>query len=185
MPLLWDEMDKEGVLLRRPTTFTTIRLLKEKPDLSLFDIQSTTGKETGREVIQKAFSLGVEDIENWKSHHGNSPVQWADFKDSYIGHLMRLEPLGIHVRSGGNRDIVNAHSRTHGPSWRMIVSLEKSGIVMWGVYPGGQSGNPGSMNYSNMLDHWVNGKYFPLLFMRSPEDGANRIFYTTQLTRQK
>ncbi|MBA4058276.1 MAG: penicillin acylase family protein, partial [Marivirga sp.] len=126
MPLLWDEMDKEGVLLRRPTTFTTIRLLKEYQDLSLFDIQSTPGKETGREVIQKAFSLGVEDIENWKSKHENSPVQWADFKDSYIGHLMRLEPLGVHVRSGGNRDIVNAHSRTHGPSWRMIVSLEKS-----------------------------------------------------------
>lgn len=185
MPLLWDEMEKEGVSLRRPTTFTTIRLLKEKPQLSLFDIQSTPAKETAKEVIQKAFFLGVKDIEEWEAGHKNSVVQWADYKDSYIGHLMRLEPLGIHVRSGGNRDIVNAHSRTHGPSWRMIVSLEKTGIMMWGVYPGGQSGNPGSVNYRNMLDHWVDGKYFPLLFMRSPEDGSDRFFYTTQLIRQK
>lgn len=185
MPLLWDEMDNEKAILRRPTTFTTIRLLKEKPDLSLFDIQSTTAKEAGGDVIRKAFSLGVEDIENWRVSHRNSPAQWADYKDSYIGHLMRIEPLGIHVRSGGNRDIVNAHSRTHGPSWRMIVSLEKSGILMWGVYPGGQSGNPGSINYSKMVEHWVNGKYFPILFMRTPEDGANRVHYSTQLMKQK
>jgi penicillin G amidase len=185
MPLLWDEMEKEGLKLRKPTTYTTIRLLKDKPTLNLFDIESTKARETAREVIQKAFSLGVEDLEAWKSKRASATAEWADYKDSYIGHLMRLEPLGIHVRSGGNHDIVNAHSRTHGPSWRMIVSLEKSGIRMWGVYPGGQSGNPGSVHYSSMLDHWVNGKYFPLLFMQSPEDGINRIHYTTQLMRQK
>ena len=30
MPLLWDEMRQENVTLRMPTTFNTIRLLKEK-----------------------------------------------------------------------------------------------------------------------------------------------------------
>ena len=98
---------------------------------------------------------------------------------------MRLDPLSIHVKAGGNHDIVNAHSRTKGPSWRMIVSLEKTGVKMWGVYPGGQSGNPGSEFYSNMIDPWVNGKYFEMVFMHHPEDAAHRIYYTTHLNRQE
>jgi len=185
MPLLWDEMEKEGVTLRRPTTYNTIKLLREKPNLTFFDIQSTPEKETAREVIQKAFSASTTEMETWKEEHSNASAAWAEYKDSYIGHLMRLEPLGIHIKTGGNHDIVNAHARTHGPSWRMVVSLEKSGIKMWGVYPGGQSGNPGSTYYSNMLDPWVNGKYFPLLFLHHPEDAGNRVLYTTHLNRQK
>jgi penicillin amidase len=191
MPLIWDEMEKEGTLLSWPTTFNTIKLITEKPDFVFFDIKSTSEKETAKEVIQKAFARGVDDIVKWKSGLLNSipgavssshnKVTWADYKDSYIGHLLRLEPLSIHVKDGGNHDIVNAHSKTHGPSWRMVVSLEKTGIKTWAVYPGGQSGNPGSEHYSDQLNRWVDGKYFPLLFLHAPEDGSNRIFYSTQL----
>ncbi len=191
MPLIWDEMNKEGVVLNSPTTYNTIKLIKENPDLIFFDIQSTSEKETAKEVIQKAFSLGVTDIIQWKSERMNSfpgsettdhrKVEWADYKDSYIGHLLRLEPLSIHVRAGGNHDIVNAHSKTHGPSWRMVVSLEKSGIKSWAVYPGGQSGNPGSEHYTDQLNQWVEGKYFSLLFLQTPEDAGNKLFFSTHL----
>ena len=181
MPLLWDEMDNERFSLERPTTYTTIKLLKEKPDLSFFDIQQTKEKETAGDVIRKAFILGVEDIEEWKTRHPTLPV-WAEYKDSFIGHLLPpLTALSIPVKTGGNHDIVNAHSRTHGPSWRMVASLEPSGIKAWATYPGGQSGNPGSIHYSNLLPHWTKGAYFPLLFLQNPEDNMQKIFYTTQL----
>ena len=101
------------------------------------------------------------------------------FKDSYIGHLLRLEPFNIHVNHGGNQNIVNAHSRTHGPSWRMVVSLEKSGVKAWGVYPGGQSGNPGSYYYSNLLDTWVADKHFQLSFLHAADEG--KALYTVSL----
>jgi penicillin amidase len=78
--------------------------------------------------------------------------------------------LGTQVNAGGNHDIVNAFSRTHGPSWRMVVSLEKSGIKMWGVYPGGQSGNPGSTHYSDMVAPWVGGEYFRIPFYQDPSE---------------
>lgn len=185
MPLLWDELSREDVALIMPTTFNTIRLLKENPTLGFFDIQQTPEKETAGDVIRKAFTFGVEDIEDWKEDHSSVIVHWGDYKDGYIGHLMRLDPLSIHVKAGGNHDIVNAHSRTKGPSWRMIVSLEKTGIKMWGVYPGGQSGNPGSEFYSNMIDHWVNGQYFEMVFMHHPQDASNKIYYSTQLIRQE
>ena len=46
-----------------------------------------------------------------------------------------MKALAIPVRTGGNHDIVNAHSRTHGPSWRMIVSLEPGARQVGGDDP--------------------------------------------------
>src|SRR5690606_25807633 len=171
--------------LARPTAYRTIELLKEHPNLAFFDIVNTPERENTGDVIRKAFAKAVEDIEVWKKEHATLPV-WAEYKDSYIGHLLPpLEALSIPVRTGGNHDIVNAHSRTNGPSWRMIVSLEPSGIKAWGTYPGGQSGNPGSAFYANLLPRWEKGQYFPLPFLKSPDENAGNMFYTTQLTPQE
>jgi penicillin G amidase len=182
MPMIWDELSNKDVALVKPTTYNTIKLIKEKPDFNFFDIQNTTIKETAYDVVQLAFVAGVKDIHQWQSDHTNANVEWSDFKDSYIGHLLRIEPLNIHVRHGGNHDIVNAHSKTHGPSWRMIVSLEKDGVKTWATYPGGQSGNPGSAHYSDLLDYWTKGKYYRLSFPKKPEDISQKVFYKTQLT---
>jgi penicillin amidase len=61
----------------------------------------------------------------------------------------------------------------------MVVSLEKSGVKAWGVYPGGQSGNPGSYHYSSMLDTWVADKHFELLFLHSSSEAGTKALYTT------
>lgn len=179
MPMIWDEMTKDDMALSRPTTYNTIKLIKEKPDLSFFDIVNTQEKETAKEVLQLSFKAGVQDIVDWKKAHPDlSTVDWGDYKDSYIGHLLRLQPFNIPVKHGGNHDIVNAHSRTHGPSWRMVVSLEKSGVKAWGVYPGGQSGNPGSYYYSNLLDTWVADKHFSLSFPHTSDEGQKLYMLT-------
>jgi penicillin amidase len=163
VPLAWDEFNNEKAFIDFPTTFNTIKLLKQQPELPFFDIQSTSEKETARELLRKSFKLGVEAIEKWKAERKKDPA-WADFKGTVIRHLMQLDPLSVRVQHGGNHDIVNATTRTHGPSWRMIVSLEKSGVKAWGVYPGGQSGNTGSKFYSDMIPVWANGNYIPLQF---------------------
>jgi penicillin amidase len=46
----------------------------------------------------------------------------------------------------------------------MVVSLEKTKLKAWGVYPGGQSGNPGSYYYNNMTQYWATGNYIPFQF---------------------
>ncbi|MFZ5999667.1 MAG: penicillin acylase family protein, partial [Bacteroidota bacterium] len=173
-PMIWDEMNNDKLALDYPTTFTTIKLIREQPTLSFFDIVSTPEKETAKELLQKSFSEGVAAIEKWKTEKSKSP-RWADFKDSYIGHLLRQEPLSVHVEHGGNHDIVNANSRTHGPSWRMVVSLEKTGVKAWGIYPGGQSGNPGSPYYANMIPYWAKGKYFSLPFVDASQISSRSI----------
>src|SRR5258708_3988025 len=106
-PMIWDEMENDKVALPDPTAYTTIKLIKEKPDLSFFDIISTPEKETATDVVRKSFSESVNAILKWKQDSKKEPA-WADFKDSYIQHLARLEPFSYHVKHGGNSSIVNA-----------------------------------------------------------------------------
>lgn len=181
MPMIWDELDSAHVATRYPTTFNTIYLIKNQPTFSFFDWVATPEKETATEVLRKSFSKGVSNIEAWKAKNKKDP-QWAAFKDSFIGHLLRLEPLSYHVIHGGNHDIVNANSRTHGPSWRMVVSLEKGDVKAWGVYPGGQSGNPGSPFYNNMIEPWTKARYFTMHFVTTPQQLAGFQLSSTQLS---
>jgi penicillin G amidase len=37
-------------------------------------------------------------------------------------------------------------------------------IKAYVVYPGGQSGNPGSKYYATFLDYWVKGKYYEVKY---------------------
>jgi penicillin amidase len=59
----------------------------------------------------------------------------------------------------------------------MIVSLTDK-TEAWGVYPGGQSGSPGSKFYDNFVDQWVAGKYYPLWMMKTGEEKDSRIKWT-------
>jgi penicillin amidase len=49
-----------------------------------------------------------------------------------------------------------------GPSWRMIVSFDAGALSAVGVYPGGQSENPASPWYTNLVPLWWDGQYLPL-----------------------
>lgn len=49
-----------------------------------------------------------------------------------------------------------------GPSWRMIAALSSAGVQAQGVYPGGQSENPASPWYQNLIPLWWDGKYLPI-----------------------
>ncbi len=183
MRMTWDEIRRDDLALSYPTSWNTIHLIKTQPGLDFFDIQETPEKETAGDVIRLAFKKAVEEIEQWKNSAGENSraLRWATYKDTFIEHLARLEPFSRHVEHGGHANAVNASSRKHGPSWRMIVSLEKTGPKMFATYPGGQSGNPGSFHYTSMLDHWSTGKYFNLMFLQKPEDAGNKIFSTTTL----
>lgn len=168
------------VSLDYPTSYQTIRLIKQMPSYSFFDLVATPEKENAADILRKSFSAAVKRVETWKGTHTGEPT-WGAFKDSYVGHLLRLDPLSRHVIQGGNNETVNALTRTHGPSWRMVISLEKPGVKAWAVYPGGQSGNPGSPFYDNMVDKWSNGKYFGLRFTRTPDQLSTGTLFTIQL----
>jgi penicillin amidase len=182
--MLWDEMEVKDVLLDYPNDFSTISLMRTRADLSFYDIQSTSEKEDLKAVVNLAFRESAKKLEEWEKLNGK-PAQWADYKNTLVQHLLRIAPLSKHVRVGGNSGIVNAAGPRNGPSWRMIVSLEKSGMQAWGVYPGGQSGNPGSPFYDNMLESWSTGKYYKLNFPSSIDSLNGKSIGTTTLSPAK
>jgi penicillin amidase len=66
----------------------------------------------------------------------------------------------------------------------MTVSLEPN-VRAWGHNAGGQSGNPGSVNYDAFVDDWMSGKMRELIFIKSPQDKHDRITGRTILRGAK
>jgi penicillin amidase len=48
-------------------------------------------------------------------------------------------------------------------------------VRAYGVYPGGQSGNPGSPFYNNLLETWRVGQLDELVFLRSAQEANPRV----------
>ena len=48
-------------------------------------------------------------------------------------------------------------------------------FIAYGVYPGGQSGNPGSKYYDNFVDTWAAGQYYKLWVMKKEEANDKRV----------
>jgi penicillin amidase len=129
-----------------------------KDSAALFaDNINTPEHETLNDDITDAFKSIVPLLENAKQ---NNTLEWAKFKDGGINHLLSIAAFSrLHLNAGGGENIINAFKKTHGPSWRMIVELTDD-INAYGVYPGGQSGNPGSKYYDDFVDTWTAGKYY-------------------------
>jgi penicillin G amidase len=48
------------------------------------------------------------------------------------------------------------------------------------VYPGGESGNPGSPYYDNMVKTWANGQYYEANFVKGGDElGDKKLFEIT------
>lgn len=162
--LLWDEYDTISLAAYRPHSFQTTWLLKNEPDMPFTDRLNTPGKESVSDLLELSFISAIDSIESWKQRN-NRPLTWSNYKNTTLLHLMRLKPFSIEgVQIGGNHGIVNAASGRHGPSFRMVVELDKDGVNAWGVYPGSQTGNPGNPLWGNMVDSWAKGNYLNLRF---------------------
>ena len=164
--MVWDEFDIENTAIDAPFTYQTIYLLKTKGDDAFMDIIETPKIETANDLFLLSFSKAVKNLNTWKTENGD--LNWVNYKATYAGHLLQGLPAfsRFNIPIGGGKNIVNATSKNWGPSWRMIVEMT-SPPTAFGIYPGGQSGNPGSKYYDNFIDDWAAGKYHSLNFLQS------------------
>jgi penicillin G amidase len=169
---LWgDELATVRKPIRWPDPPTLVNCLKDS-SCQFADNINTPAKETVTDVVTSAFKKAVPVIAQADSR-GN--LSWSQFKDAGIRHLMRLPQLSrFHLNTGGGQYIINATKQFHGPSWRMIVEMTDN-TDAWGIYPGGQSGNPGSPYYDNFVDDWAKGKYHKLWIMSATEGKDKRV----------
>ena len=163
---IWDEYNIDEVALQKPSAYQSIYLLKNKGNDVFMDIVATPEIETAKELFLISFKETVKSLQTWKVANGN--YHWEAYKSTFVGHLLQALPAfsRFNLPIGGGRGIVNATSKNHGPSWRMIVEMSSPPKAL-GVYPGGQSGNPGSKYYDNFIDDWAAGKYHQLNYMQS------------------
>lgn len=173
---IWSKWKIEGKPIVLPNKYQTTKLLVNEPESKVFDNPATSEKETAKSLIMNSFSEMVEKIKEIEKTEKD--YTWANFKKTSVMHLVpNFKSFShINVYTGGGAGILNATSERNGASWRMIVEMGKGGEA-FGIYPGGQSGNPGSKYYDNLLKKWANGEYVDVSIQS--ESGVSKPLFTT------
>ncbi len=163
-----------------PENWRFVQLMKQDPAHRFFDRGETPEEEDAPRILQRALQQTLQRLDTVLR---KPSYDWAAHKGTLIGHLGRISAFSSDTLDvGGYDEAPNSIKPDNGPSWRMIVELDKP-VKAYGVYPGGQSGNPGSPFYDNMIDTWVRGEYFRLFFMEDREDRRQPRLYELSMAK--
>jgi penicillin amidase len=166
-----DELAKSPIPLTKPESFVLLDQMNKDTNWVIADNIDTKEKV---ETLKDQVNLGVEKATKVLLQLERAgKLNWSNFKATRVSHLTKIEALSrMNLPIGGGVNIINATTDTHGPSWRMVVHLTDE-IEAYGLYPGGQSGNPGSPFYDTFINYWASGKYYRLLFLPKEKLMAN------------
>jgi penicillin G amidase len=157
----WDELSNYKFYISAPEDEVMLDLIINDAGNAYFDRQETKKKEEAADIITAAFIAAFLD---GKKTTKEGKVKWSDFHKVNLVHLTNLPAFSrMNIPAAGHQGAPNAISRNWGPSWRMIVELGNRPKA-YGIYPGGQSGNPAGHYYDNFIDDWNKGTYYPLTF---------------------
>ncbi len=176
--LTWDELDVlAGDLdMLRPEDWHLVDMVIASPEHEIFDNKRTSVTEDARSLAAESYRKTTQYVDSLLAM--NPALDWSAYKQVRINHLSRIPSFSkVEINTGGVSEALNSIKRTHGPSWRMVVEAGPS-MQAWGIYPGGQSGNPGSHFYDHMVDDWADGQYYDLVLTPDPADLESRIIYS-------
>lgn len=182
--MIWnDDMQSPVGELRTPRRDVTTALILEEPDSRFFDIVNSPQPEIIADIVTASFQAAITTLRGEFGEIGPA-WEWGRVRGTNISHLAGIPGLGVtDLPTDGRAGAVNATTGTHGPSWRMVVELGEA-VNAWGIYPGGQSGNPGSEFYDNAVTDWLSGEIYELLFLNDPDDVRAAEMIRTTLGRQ-
>lgn len=174
MEIYGDELSKVQKPFLWPEQYTMVEELLKDSAFTFIDNINTPLLENISDLVMYAFKKAVP---VFVKAENDGKLEWSKFKDAGVRHLLRIPALSrFHLLVGGGRNIINATKDFHGPSWRMIVHLTET-TEAYGVYPGGQNGNPGSKYYDSFVDQWAAGKYYNLWFMQEADKTGNKAIW--------
>jgi penicillin amidase len=165
---------------KHPNQEVTMQILEGDTALRYMNITQKAADSMLRYTVRRqSFKEAIDSIKKLENSVG---VEWYKVKNTTIKHLARLTPFSYpEIKIGGWSNVINAATSDHGPSWRMVVQMS-SDIEAYGVYPGGQSGNPGSSYYGSFINDWAEGKYYKLLFLQnSTVQNDHQLKYTWKI----
>ena len=106
-----------------PDEQTIFENLRRDSAFRFIDNIKTSQIETLNQQVTTAFKLAAAGLAKEEAKNG---LVWWKHKESVILHILResLLPFGrTNLKTGGWGNVLNAHSKTNGPSWRMVVHL--------------------------------------------------------------
>jgi penicillin amidase len=181
--MIWNSKFGKNSDLMLPSQDRTVKLLLKEPQSKWFDNPKTPVVETCADIINRSFSAAIDDLTKKYGKPGTA-WEWGRVKKTYINHLANLDGFGAgKFIAGGAGSVINALVDGHGPSWRMVVQMGPK-VQGYGIFPGGESGNPGSLYYDDMLKTWQSGQLKPLLFLQSVTEQSTRIKSTLTLSNK-
>lgn len=166
--IFYDELYSKATPIIKPEKFVLLEALKRDPSYKFIDDIRTAELEDLTSQVTIAFKKAAKTLSSLEKE---GRLTWHVYKNTTIYHLLKTNAMAFAksgIKIGGGHGIVNATQHDHGPSWKMIIELDSTTKAV-GVYPGGQSGNPGSKYYDNFIDTWGRGEYYPLLVMQSSD----------------
>jgi len=160
----WIAADIVGRMLPMPNVVE--HMLKANATSHWFDdVRTPTVAETWEDIAARAFDYTVDHL---RMEMGDDVAawRWGDIHTRELPHLLQLGGLGRGpYPSEGDTLTVNVAPgdvASAGPSWRLLADLSDLDRSV-GVYPGGQSGNPVSRHYDDLLRLYLAGEYHDLL----------------------
>lgn len=175
---IWaDEFGGDSVHYQWPSKDRTRRMILEEPEAEWFEDISTPGHENLSILAVRTFRDACASLRKRRG----GPPDWAAYRPVDVRHLARIDAFGVKgLATGGCADCVNSLKSTHGPSWRMVVDLSPQPRG-YGIYPGGQSGNPGSPHYAEFIGDWAAGRHYELSYLSDPAAAGPETSHRLQL----
>jgi penicillin amidase len=163
---------------QRRAIFTRISILKmidalKTPSARRFGEDPVAGRDQAlfdslAEAVAEAKKLLGEDASKWRW----GSLHKATFKHALANDAPRAALFNLpDIERGGDGNTVNNTSganflQTHGASFREILDVSNWDRSVATNVPG-QSGQPGSPHYGDLLPYWAHGRYFPLLYSKA------------------
>ncbi|MFA6944483.1 MAG: penicillin acylase family protein [Pedobacter sp.] len=181
---IWqDDFGDPKTPMRFPSRDRNVHLLLNEPEAAWYDNVNTAKKETRTDVVNAAFKFAIDSLQR-KFGPIDSDWAWGNLKKTHIPHLAKVAGFGSRfLYNGGSKTSVNATSESNGPSWRMIVALGED-VKAYGVFPGGESGNPGSHYYDDMINTWSEGRLNELVYLKNKAEKSKRIIASWKLDKK-
>ena len=166
--VLNDDLLRANIPIIKPEKFVLLEALQKDSNFVFIDNIETDQLESLKDQVTRSLkNAAIKFAELEKENK----LAWGTYKNTTVYHLLKYNTMPFAreaLKIGGGSGIINATMHDHGPSWKMIIEMD-SPVKAVGVYPGGQSGNPGSKYYDSFVDTWSKGDYYDLKVMNQTD----------------